>query len=104
MKLGENPDSFQSLQYLAKIQVMNKLIGGSSASKWVGSFSERLLPIWIFHLPASRLGPFPGLFYQQPPPPARTHTLIREMQSQSETKQIYLLSKKGTIQQRGEAD
>lgn len=41
MKLGESPDSFQSLHYSAKIQVMNKLIGGSSASKWVGSFAER---------------------------------------------------------------
>ena len=103
MKWGGNPDSFQSLHYLAKIQVMNKLIGGSSASKRVGSFSERLLPIWIFHLPVSRPGPFPGLFYQQFPA-TPLHTLIREMQSQSETKQIYLLSKKGTIQQRGEAD
>lgn len=30
--------------------------------------------------------------------------VTRERQSHSETKQIYLLSKKGTIQQRGEAD
>ena len=100
MKWGVNPDSFQSLHYLAKIQVMNK---HSSASKRVGPFQKDSYPSEFSISTASRLGPFSGLFYQQLPA-TPLHTLIREMQSQSETKQIYLLSKKGTIQQRGEAD